>query len=261
MARLSYAPIAFALALPLALTACSSKNSSNNPDAPVVITTDAPPPDAGIPDALVCTAPQKDCGSGACVDTSSDEANCGDCGHVCQGGAYCKPQPDGCTCPGNFLGTNIDASGTDIHQVQSPISGVNVHIAAAPLTDGLQLNALVILTITNNGAGFPQVGQDYQLKKGLSFSQPNVLAAYNAQLGGAVPSADAYYEATAGTLNFTAATCDDTGFELKGKITGATFSGAMFSGMNITIDPNGCTFDIPTFTFDIKVAAPPTCTP
>lgn len=262
MARLTYAPLALALTLPLALTACG-KNTSSNPDAPVVITTDAPPPIDAMPDALVCTAPQKDCGTGVCIDTSSDEQNCGDCNTVCQGGAFCKPQPDGCTCPGNFLGTDIPSSVLDVHQTQQPISGVNVHIAAAPLPDGGQVNALVFLAITNGGSGFPDIDTDYTLKKGLSFTQPNVLAAYNAQLGGAIPTADAEYEATAGTLRFSTATCDTTGFEFKGTITDATFSGATFSGMNITIDPNGCTFQIPSLTFDINVpaAAGGACTP
>ena len=253
MARLFYAPIAFALALPLALTACSSKNSANNPDAPVVITTDAPPPDAGIPDALVCTAPQKDCGSGACVDTSSDEQNCGDCNVVCKGGAYCKAQPDGCTCPAAFIPSNIPSNPLDVHQVQS-IGGTNIHIAAAPLADGGQINALIFIDI-----GLPTAGQDYTLKSGISFSQPNVLAAYNAQLGGAVPTADAYYDVTAGTLHFTSVACDTNGFEYKGTIKAATFQGATFTGMNIQVDPAGCTFDVANIAFDIAVTG--ACTP
>jgi hypothetical protein len=248
MARLIY-PLALALTLPLALTACGSKNSSNNgTDAPVVITTDAPPPDAGMPDALVCVDPQKDCGTGVCVDTSSDEQNCGACGMVCQGGAYCKPQPAGCTCPAGFLPASMTGI---IHQTQS-VGGTNIQIAAATDTQGTQTNGLIFIAVT-----FPTVNTDYTLKSGISFTQPNVLAAYNVTLGGTIPSADAYYQAVAGTLRFSTATCDTTGFEFKGTIKNATFQGATVSGMNIQVDPNGCTFTVANMAFDITVPDPP----
>ena len=254
MARLFYAPLALALTLPLALTACGSKNSNNGtPDAPVVVTTDAPPPDAGPPDALVCVDPQMDCGTGVCVDTSSDEQNCGACNKVCQGGAYCKPQPDGCTCPAAFIPADIPSNPLDIHQVQS-IGGSNIHIAGAPLADGGQVNVLLFIDV-----GLPDVNTSYTLKSGISFTQPNVLAAYNAQVGGTVPTADAYYDVTAGTLKFTTVACDANGFEYKGTIKNATFQGAQFTGMNIQVDPQGCTFDVATINFDIAVTG--TCTP
>ncbi len=254
MARLSY-PLAFALTLPLALTACGSKNSSNNgtPDAPVVITTDAPPPDAGPPDALVCVDPNMDCGTGVCIDTSTDPQNCGACNHACQGGAYCglKSGSGMCQCPADFLPASMTGN---IYNDQT-FSGQHIYIAAATATDGTQMNGLVFVSLV-----FPSINTDYTLKSGIQFAQPNVLAGYGLSLSGGLPSAKSYYEGVSGTLRFTTAACDTNGFEFKGTLKGVTFQGATVSGTNIQVDPSGCTFGPTDIAFDITVPAPPACT-
>jgi flagellar capping protein FliD len=131
-----------------------------------------------------------------------------------------------------------------------------LHIAAGPVMDGAQTNALVFLSL-----GLPQMNKDYTLKSGVQISQPNVLAGYNAHLGaGPVPMADGYYEATSGTLHFSAVSCDANGLVYTGTLTNVTFQGATISGMSIQVDPNGCTFMVPSMTFDIEVTTS-ACTP
>jgi hypothetical protein len=257
MARLSYAPIAFALALPLALTACSSKNTSNNPDAPVVITTDAPPPDAGIPDALVCTAPQKDCGSGACVDTSSDENNCGDCGMMCtQGGSACLSSQ--CACPtGDFLPASIDGNAL----LSMDVSNFHILIDAAAVSANAQ-NAFVIAVATT---GKTTGAFTLQPPSGGGLPTPPIVAiGYNANLAG--QSVDAYYVAVSGTLTISKFTCTSKaagdpadGSEIKGALANVKFQGATGTFPNFTVDPNGCVYSLTAA--DIDIVGTTACTP
>ena len=88
-----------ALASVGSLGACGG-NSSSATDAPTISLTDAPPPDAGPPDAFVCSLPSMMCGAD-CIDVSTDEMHCGDCTTVCQTGASCIS--NSCTCPSQFL--------------------------------------------------------------------------------------------------------------------------------------------------------------
>src|SRR5262249_23130612 len=120
------ARLACGLALSL-LAACGGNKSANaTPDANAVEPAiDAPPPS---PDALVCTAPEKECTPGMCTDTSSDEQNCGDCGTVCKAGSECKPQPMGCTCVTNFL--PAAATGSTIQPIM--FGPINLDLAVVP---------------------------------------------------------------------------------------------------------------------------------
>ncbi len=66
---------------------------------------DAPADTATEPDVPAgCTAPLVDCG-GACVDVSSDEANCGSCGHGCDPGQTCGSGSCGApvACPPGYV--------------------------------------------------------------------------------------------------------------------------------------------------------------
>jgi hypothetical protein len=66
--------------------------------------------DTAKEDAPACTAPMTTCGS-RCVDESSDDGNCGSCGHACAGGTKCTSGI--CACPSSGLlcgGTCIDAA-------------------------------------------------------------------------------------------------------------------------------------------------------
>ena len=173
-----------------ALAACGSNNSSSadaGGDAPVIATADAMPPDAAPPDALVCTAPTMNCGD-ICIDTSSDTQNCGSCGNVCQGGAYCSST---CMCPDAFVpGTASKTADRSI-----PVTQYNIDVGIKPIDGTNGQNALVLI-IPDPGT----TTQSYDLKGPSSF--PLLAAGYNADLSGFVPSADAYYVATAGTITF-----------------------------------------------------------
>jgi hypothetical protein len=219
----------------IAFAACGGNNSSDTPDAPVIAVTDAAPPDAGPPDALVCTLPEMNCGD-ICIDTSSDELNCGGCDMPCQAGAYCDST---CMCPDAFL------PGTGMGTGQF-LAAQGFLLGGAPVTSTtLQVNGLVAILPDTTPAG------TYNLTGPSSF--PIIAAAYNATFTSSLPSADAYYVATAGsvTLDIVCA------HEIKGTITDATFSGATINGTSIQVDPNGCTFmvagDMP---FDIADGTP-----
>ena len=232
----------------LAAAACGS-NSSGTPDAPVVKQPDAPPPPDAPVDALVCTAPEAECTTGMCTNTNTDEQNCGSCGNVCQGGAYCDATQgtDPCHCPGDFLPNDLPSAGLDTF-----FSQAGFHIGVAPTPDATtigQLDALIVL-VNLNTTGTTVIDTDYTLKSGFSF--PSVLAAYNIQAGTGTPSADAEYQATAGTIRFSKIDCASGQAEFVGTIKNATFSGVTGTPPNVQVDPNGCSFTVDTVTFDIK---------
>src|SRR5579862_1292826 len=234
MARLTYATFAL-----LAFAACSSKNTASTPDAKPPI--DAAPPIDAPPDALVCTPPLMMCTTGACTDTTTDENNCGTCGMVCQGGAFCGPMPTNgaCQCPGNFL------TGTIAGNIIAPLTFSSFTFDLGLATAGTSNNGL--LSIVNASAtGATVANMNYTLT-GSSFSFPTIAAAYNLTSLNP-PTADAYYLATAGTVNYSILCAH----EQKGTLKNVTFQGATLSGMNFTVDPNGCTFDVASLDFDIS---------
>ncbi|HTL84047.1 MAG TPA: hypothetical protein VL856_02625 [Acidimicrobiia bacterium] len=227
MARLTYAISLFTIFV--AAAACGSNSSST-------------------PDALVCTAPDMQCVTGTCTNTNTDEQNCGTCGNVCKGGAYCKAQPDGCTCPNpeNFIGTDVPASSL----LDFFFSQQMIHVGFGGVTGTAQLNALGVIVSQNSAFGITMVDTDYTLKEGVT-SIPAALAAYNVSVGGGQPTFDALYQATSGTIRFDTITCAGGKAELKGTITDAHFQGVKGTLPNIQVDPNGCFFDVAKLTFDI----------
>ncbi|HTJ46103.1 MAG TPA: hypothetical protein VL463_28555 [Kofleriaceae bacterium] len=256
MARLTYAISLFTIFV--AAAACGSISSST-PDAPVIQTTDAPPPIDGMPDALVCTAPDMQCVTGTCTNTNTDEQNCGTCGNVCKGGAYCKAQPDGCTCPGDFLPDPTNSSG--VLAIFQQISQVHFNIGIGGFAGTNGLDALIVVVSTASTGG-TEVDKDYTLTdptQGFPPPVPIVSAGYGVDPSS--QSADASYVATAGTVRFSTLSCDANGSELKGTITDATFQGVKGNllGGQAQIDPNGCTFTVAKLDFDIKTTT--ACTP
>jgi hypothetical protein len=202
----------------------------NNPDAQLVPTTDAPPPDASRPDAFVCTLTE--CG-GECVDTSSDPDHCGGCDDACQSGAECEASD--CVCIANYLPNAITPGGLDQVFTQA---GITIRLGVLL---GGQINAL---GIGYNGS--TETGVEYALTGELA--PPLVLSAYNVDV--ATMNAEAGFVAVAGTLEFT----DICAEGIAGTLTGVTFQAANLD--TLSIDPNGCTFAVPTLTFSIGAACP-----
>jgi hypothetical protein len=245
MTRLVYV-VPFALAL----LACGSK-SSDTPDAAVILTTDAHPPDAPPPDAFSCSAPLMECSAMECTDVSNDEQNCGACGTVCKGGEFCSATtPKGCTCPEAFVPSNRAASGLDVIQY---VAQFNLGIGFGPINNTTRLDGLLAVVAPDT-----DVTKTYDLSKsgGSLLSPPMLVAAYNVTQGGGALgfSADAFYKVTSGTLKFDVVCTAAAGGEIKGTLTDATFSGATISTTtgSVTVDPDGCTFQVAKLTFDIK---------
>lgn len=255
MARLTYAISLFTIFV--AAAACGS-NSSSTPDAPVIQTTDAPPPIDGMPDALVCTAPDMQCVTGTCTNTNTDEQNCGTCGNVCKGGAYCKAQPDGCTCPGDFLLAQTNSN--DPLTIFQQISQVHFNIGIGPFVNN-GLDALVVVVSTAQTGG-TDVDTDYTLTdptQSFPPTPPVVSALYGVDPNSM--TADASYVAVSGTVRFSALACSPTGAEIKGTLTDVKFQGVKgdLLGGQAQVDPNGCTFTVTKVDFDIKSSN--SCTP
>jgi hypothetical protein len=248
MARLTYATFAL-LAF---AAACGSKNGGGAPDAPVVMLPDAPPPPDAMPDALVCNPPQMMCTPGSCTDTTTDESNCGSCGMVCQGGAFCGPMPTNgaCQCPTDFvpdtIATNALLSNNAAHLL--------LDVAPFAGTNGPDAFVLVTATAGTTTGNFTFTG---------GLTPPIVALAYNLNL--ASQSADSYFVAVSGKMNISTFTCNPTnpniGSEIKGTLTNVKFQGATGSlmSMNLMVDPNGCTFTVPSLSFDITSST--ACTP
>jgi hypothetical protein len=241
MARFVYA-VPFALTF--ALAACGSNSSSNTTDAPVIKTTDAPPPDAAPPDAFSCAAPLKECTAMACADTSNDEANCSECGMACKGGESCTASKCACPTPNNFLPGSI-APGAGLQFIQQGF-------ALSTVTGANGTNGLV------SNLGTATTGQEYTLSGPAGGGQPPTpwfAALYGVDI--ANKSTDSFYVATAGTVKFTALCAS----EAKGTLTDVTFSGATGNplGGSITIDPTGCTFTVAKLDFDIITVGGAAC--
>jgi stigma-specific protein Stig1 len=97
-----------------AIAACQSAGNvvvtPNDPDCPQPGVCDPGCTDGHVcmEGSCVCPSGQTECG-GACVDTSSDEANCGSCGHACASGETCESGV--CTTPGPTCGDGQCDSG------------------------------------------------------------------------------------------------------------------------------------------------------
>lgn len=216
----------------LVLAGCGDDGGSSSP-------VDAPIDQAPGPDSTVCGAPTKLCG-GTCLPVNEDEQNCGDCGVVCKGGQACE---NTCVCPPAFVPATIEPTNFD------QFDGANgVQVAIAPNIAG-SINPLII----GYSATDPVLDTDIDLSTVTLGEAPFVGAAYRFDL--TTMTTDAAYVATAGTLNLTSA----CGTSVEGTLTDATFSGILgdLQSQTVTVDPEGCTFTVPTLTFHIGSTACP----
>lgn len=252
----------------LALVACGG--GGDNPDAPPLLPTiDAD----NRPDAFVCTL--TDC-SGDCVDLTSDEANCGGCGNACDPGASCVDSgcvcaPPNTECPDACTNTDTDpqhcgdcdtvcqtgASCVDAGCVCPP-SFIPATLTGNPLGFDMVLDQLpgayIALTAYLSGAlnGFGigysmtdvNIGVPYTLDGSTLPAPPFALALFNIDIGTMMP--EAAFAAVDGTLTFTAACVSGA----SGTLEDATFQAATLA-LPPEIDPNGCTFEVPSVEFSI----------
>lgn len=187
---------------------------------------DAPPPI----DAPTCSAPMKMCGN-SCLDVSSDEENCGDCGVECGGGEACTASA--CACPTPFVPATLEAGQFD----QLFDAGGGLTIAFNPNIDG-SINPFVV--------GFDAqtpIDADIDLSTVTVGDAPLVGAGYNFDLN--TMAIDASYIVTQGTLHLDQACAT----HVEGTLTNATFQGITGGFENPAIDPDGCTFTVATVTF------------
>jgi len=82
-------PLRLAIALVLASTLASACELDEGGLLPVVSGTDAAPDAAMVQDAPTNVDACSMCGTGQCIDLSSDPNNCGACGNICAPGASC----------------------------------------------------------------------------------------------------------------------------------------------------------------------------
>lgn len=213
----------------LVLSACGDDGATKLPDAPI-------PPDAA-PDASTCAAPKKQCGN-TCLDVSTDEENCGDCGVACNGGEVCNAT---CACAPAFIPATFTPSGFDQFQ-----GAGGIQLAIGPVLDTGGINPIIIGYALDT-----PLSTDIDLSTVALGDAPFIAAGYHADIQ--AMTVEASYVATAGTLRITNA-CDT---EIEGTLTNATFRGVNGGLMNPSIDPNGCTVSNVTMTFHIATAPCP----
>jgi hypothetical protein len=213
------------LVLCVVLVGCGDDGGSGTPDAPPI---DMPP------DVMLCGAPTKLCGT-TCLPVNEDELNCGDCGVECKGGEAC--QAGACTCPPAFVPAAIEPTTLDQFQ-----SGMGIQVAIAPNIDGTINPLLVGYPMTD-----PVLDTDIDLSTVPLGQAPFVGAGYAFDVQ--AMTTDAAYVATAGTLRLTKA----CGTEAEGTLTDVTFHGVIgdLGSSTVTIDPDGCTFTVPSVAFHI----------
>jgi len=190
---------------------------------------DAALPDTAPPD----TAPACD------LDTSEDEANCGDCDHLCAGGEVCKA--GSCACPAGVIPPLVFPTG--IEQFFG-LGGFNIVLAPTLSIGGI--NGLVF----GYDIGLP-LDTDIDLATVPLGSTPFVGSAVGVDLQNM--SLDASYLATAGTIRFTKR-CET---EIEGTLTDATFngiSGGLLGGGIPMPDPDGCVVEVSSLSFHLATA-------
>lgn len=210
----------------LVCAACGDNLAAAVPDAPSPDSDSTP-----MPDAAVCAA-----------DVSSDEANCGVCGHLCHGGEVCKSAA--CSCPVGVIPPVVFPTGTEQF-----FGAGGVTLALGPTLSFSGINGLVF----GYDATTP-LDADIDLSMVALGSTPFVGSAVGLDIQNM--SIDASYVATAGTLRFTKH-CDT---EIQGTLTNATFngiSGGLLGGGIPMVDPAGCVIHINTLTFHLSTAACP----
>lgn len=213
----------------LTLVACAACGDNLVPDI-----VDAPVPidsAEATPDAPECTA-----------DVTSDEANCGECGHLCFGGEVCKNAT--CGCPSGVVPPLVFPTGTEQFFAAGGFT-----IALGPTLSLSGINGLVfgfdgtVPLDTNIDLATVPLGSTPFVGSGVGIDLQNF-------------ALDASYLATAGTIRFTKR-CDT---EIQGTLTSATFnglSGGLLGGGIPMVDPDGCVVHVSSLTFHLMTAACP----
>jgi hypothetical protein len=225
------------LVLALALAACGGgEDAVPDADLTPIYDSEPPPIDAAECPGMVCDS--------VCVDTDTDDLHCGDCDTACtQNGSTCTAGD--CVCPLNFLPAETAPSGFD--QV----------VEAQP---GLVLAAGIVATTELNvfGVGFDpattETGVAYTLDGATLPAPPLAFAIYNVNISSDPPTFEAAYAAIDGTLTYdTVCSVGATG-----TLTNATFQAANIDlgGGSITLDPEGCTFELAAIDFAIGEDCP-----
>ncbi|MFN0252545.1 MAG: hypothetical protein ACKV2T_37055 [Kofleriaceae bacterium] len=190
-----------------------------------------PEPDSVTIDAPACTA-----------NTSSDEANCGECGHLCLGGEVCRNAT--CDCPSGVVPPLVFPTGAEQFFAAGGFT-----IALGPTLSLSGINGIVF-------------GFDASVPLNTNIDLATVPLGSTPFVGSAVGvdiqnfSLDASYLATAGTIRFTKR-CDT---EIQGTLTNATFqglSGGLLGGGIPMVDPDGCVVNVNSLTFHLMTAACP----
>jgi hypothetical protein len=173
------------------------------------------------------------CGS-ACVDTSSDVANCGSCGAACSPAAACSDAL--CTCPANFVPATPAFSQELVRQNVAQLSGLVTGIGLLP--DAAAFDALLVafdpMTVP--------IGSDIDL----ATAAPTVLRVgfgFDVVL---LASIKGGYLATSGTLHLDTACVDGVAGTLS-DVAGVEVD--LFDGF--TPIANGCTIAVPSVAFHI----------
>ncbi|HET6613147.1 MAG TPA: hypothetical protein VFG83_14210 [Kofleriaceae bacterium] len=198
---------------------------------------DAPPAiDAGCDDT-VCEM--------ACVDTTSDDLNCGGCGMACETPAR-QCAESACACPDAFI---PDIVVPIFETVQTLDEATNTKLALAVISGPAGLNGFTVVynpATTDTDVAIPLTGPD---------SFPAVGAAFN--ISTADQTFEASYVATSGQVTLTEV-CD-TG--ISGVVDFvAPDETVLFEELdfaNAVLIENGCTFEIATASFSIGSCEPP----
>jgi hypothetical protein len=193
--------------------------------APQFIDASIPDAEPPPPDAPACSGSTPDQCDFGCVNFEEDEATCGDCDTACTGGQYCNSGT--CECPPAFVPLS---PGFGIQQVN------DTQVPGLVIGFGVFNNSGNHALATVYEAAETAVDMDYLFDEDPQ-SMPVFGAGYNVALQGQMPTFDAAFAATEGTIRFTEI-CDG-GFA--GFATDVTFSGVE-SLFNPVIIPGGCEF-------------------
>jgi len=230
-------------ALAFVLVGCGN-NEDDAADDDVALVDSGPPdaiPDAAPPDAASCVGQsQPDVCGDLCVNFDTDELNCGSCGHPCNGGEYCGTGT--CACPGAIVPESPTLAQSSVQDVQGLLDvgfGGYEDPNNATILDGLAVTATSATATAHS----------YNLSATL-FSPPSMIAVYNGNLQ--AQQYDAIFLATAGTIVFDTKCADS----MSGHASNVTFQGATGGIQNLEVDPDGCTFTVPSITFAFGPGCP-----
>jgi hypothetical protein len=202
-------------------------------DAEPIVLFDASPPDAGVPDAFVCTMTV--CGT-QCVDTTSDPLHCGGCGMACTPVSDCETSD--CVCPTGFVPNPVDGL---FEQMDTMMAAPNI-IGISVFSGG---DGAVHLLLVGWDPALAPIGTDIDL----SDPAAPVFVGVGYDVDIMSMNIRGGYFAVGGTLHLDRACAQG----VAGTITGGQFAEADLFGM--TLIPDGCTLTLDA-AFDISDACP-----